>query len=295
MRGQVPKLARVTLETITPLHVGAGEGEGDALEDECLGGRAIPNDYQPDGQTGGDGVVRIYRRWSDRDGLPYVPGSTLRGFLRALYAGALDARGVSDPDGKADEIFGSTDEIGAIAFDDLMPEGSVDILETQLVRYLKATEDAGEEAGSSPRSFEVELIGDGATFTGSASYVGDTLLRVLKIIFDQSEVLVKWLCTSSEGKKNPEVDIKGSPIHEGSSTRSELFRRDGDRWSITWKMGRFAKSYARALSSERRQQGGTPHAYYLLGDQVPGWVQVTFDLARPDAAFRLNEWPEEGR
>jgi CRISPR/Cas system CSM-associated protein Csm3 (group 7 of RAMP superfamily) len=277
MRGQVPKLARVTLETITPLHVGAGEGEGDALEDECLGGRAIPNDYQPDGQTGGDGVVRIYRRWSDRDGLPYVPGSTLRGFLRALYAGALDARGVSDPDGKADEIFGSTDEVGAVALDDLLPEdeGAVPVF----------------EAGK----FSEDFVGSGVTFTASASYVADALPRVLRTIFSQSEVLVKWLCTSSAGEKNPEVEYESSPIYKESPTRDALFRRDGDRWSITWKMGRFAKSYARALSTERRQQGGTPHDYYFVGDQVPGWVQVTFDLARPDAAFRLNEWPEEGR
>ena len=51
--------------------------------------------------------------------------------------------------------------------------------------------------------------------------------------------------------------------------------------------------YAKALSTQRRLQGGTPHAYYLADGQVPGWVRVTFDLDPPGVEFRLNEWAEE--
>lgn len=267
MRGQVPKLARVTLETITPLHVGAEQGGGKPFDDECLK-RTIPSEYRPPLRSNEKPkFVKLYRGWRDREGTPYVPGSTLRGFLRTLYTGALDADGVRRPDDLADEIFGSTDRAGAIALNDLLPEGSV------------STFTGGK--------FSAEFVGAGETFTGPASYVDHTLPRVLETIFAQTTTLVKWLHTGSDGRQNPELKMDGSPI------KGTLFEQSGDLWAITWKLGRYAKSYAKALSTRRKLQGGAPYAYYPVGDQVPGWVRVIFDLAPPDAEFRLNQWPGE--
>ena len=285
MRGQVPKLARVTLETITPLHVGAGEGEAEPLEDNCLGDRSIPDEYQP--KPGPGGVVKLHRSWR-YEGTPYVPGSTLRGFLRALYTGALEVGGVRNPEDKAAAIFGSTDRAGAIALNDLLPEGPVRVFDTRLVRHLRATEAAGGRAGRSPRDFQVELMDKGATLIGPASYVGETLPQVLRTIFAQAKALTRWLRTG-HGGPNPETIIPGSPIN------GTLFDVQGNCWTITWKLGRYAKSYAKALTRNRRI--GLPHAYYLVRDtkEVPGWVKVTFDLTPPGAEFRLNQWPGEGR
>ncbi len=280
MHGQVPKLARITLETVTPLHIGAGEGKAEPLEDNCLDGRRIPDEYQPKPRPGG--VVKLHRGWR-YEGTPYIPGSTLRGFLRGLYTGALEAGSVRGPEDKADEIFGSTDQAGAIALNDLLPEGSVRVFEARLVRYLRATNVAGGKAGRSPRDFQAELMDKGATFVGPVSYVGDTLSQVLRTIFAQGKTLTKWLRTG-HGSPNPETVIPGSPIND------TLFDTQDNRWVITWKLGRYAKSYAKALSTNRKLEGGAPHAYYLADDQVPGWVRVIFDLAPTNAVFKLNQW-----
>ena len=291
MRGQVPYLARVELETITPLHIGAGQGGGKAFDDECLGERPIPKEYRPPPRRGGvPEVVKLHRSQRDRKGTPYVPASTLRGFLRGLYTGALEASGVHRAEDAADEIFGSTEQAGAIALNDLLPEGPVRTFSTELLRYLRATEAAGGQRGGSRQNFPVELVDAGATFSGQALYVGDTLPDVLTTIFAQAATLTDWLRTGRRGQPNPETVIPGSPIN------GTLFQHQDDRWTITWKLGRYAKSYAKALSTQRRlQSGGTPHAYYLVQDtdEVPGWVRITFDLAPPNAEFRLNEWPEE--
>jgi len=286
MHRQIPMLARVTMETITPLHIGAGEGEAEPLEDNCLNDRRIPDEYQPRPEPGG--VVKLYRSWR-YEPTPYIPGSTLRGFLRALYTGALEASGVGDSEEKAAEIFGSTDQAGAIALNDLLPEGPVRVFKTRLVRYLKATKAAGGKAGRSPSDFSVELMDKGATFIGQASYVDDTLPRVLRTIFAQAKTLTKWIRTG-HGSSNPETIIPGSPIN------GTLFDAQGNQETITWKLGRYAKSYAKALSTKRQLEGGTPHAYYLVQgtDDIPGWVRVAFDLAPPDAECRLNEWSQEG-
>ncbi len=269
MRGQVPKLAQVTLETVTPLHIGAGGGGGKPFDDECLE-RTVPSDYNPPPEGHGPPeFVKQYRGWRDREGTPYVPGSTLRGFLRTLYTGALDAGHAHRPEEKADEIFGSTDQAGAIALNDLLPQGSLSI--------------------SPGGEFSAEFVGVGGTFAGPASYVGDTLPRVLETIFAQAKALVTWLRTGSDGRPNPELKMEGTPI------KDQLFERGGSVWTITWKLGRYAKSYAKALSAGRRLQGGAPHAYYPVDGQVPGWVCVTFDLSPPGAEFRLNAWPREER
>jgi hypothetical protein len=218
----------------------------------------------------------LYRRWRDQDGNPYVPGSSLRGFLRALYTGALDARGVSDPDSTADEVLGSTEQAGAIALNDLLSQESVST-------FLGG-------------GYEAEFVEEGATFSGQALYVGDALLTVLETVFAQTAILVEWLCTGSNGQPNPEREIEGSPIHVDLSiedVENNLFVRAGDCWTITWKLGRYAKSYAKALSTERKLQGGAPYDYNRVRNQIPGWVRVTFDLAPTSVEFKLNKWSGE--
>lgn len=282
---QVPKLAQVSLKTITPLHIGAGSGEAKPLEDHCLGGRRVPREYQP--KPGPGGVVKLYRGWRD-SGTPYIPGSTLRGCLRSLYTGALEAGRVRHPEDRSDEIFGSTDQAGAITLNDLLPESSVHVLETHLFRYLKATNVAGRSAGRSPSDFPVELVDKDVTFIGELSYLEDTLPQVLSAIFNQSKTLTDWLRTGYGGP-NPETIIPNSPIN------NKLFSARGNQWAILWKLGRYAKSYAKALSPNRRLEGGAPHAYYLVQGthEVPGWVRITFDLTPSEAEFRLNEWPRK--
>jgi len=293
---EVPKLAQVKLETITPLHIGAGQGGGKPFDDECLDGRSIPREYRPPPRRHGmPEVVKLRRSWSDRKGTPYIPASTLRGFLRGLYTGALEADGATDPVDEADKIFGSTDQAGAIALNDLLPDTPPETFTAHLKRYLPATTAAGRSRGRSKQSFDVEMVEAGAAFTGQALYVDDTLREVLEKIYAQRETLTEWLYTGSGNRKrpNPERTISGSPIHKVpiEEIKDRLFEQDGDRWTITWKLGRYAKSYAKALA--RRRSIGLPHAYYLVDGQVPGWVRVTFDLAPPGAEFRLNEWLEE--
>lgn len=289
MRGQVPRVAQLTVETLTPLHVGAAQGGGKAFDDECTG-RTVPSEYRPPPERHRTPeFVKLYRTWRDQEGTPYIPGSTLRGCLRTLYAGALDAGHIRDPEAKADEIFGSTEQAGAIALNDLMPNRSVRVSKKPLVRYLPATEAAGRVPGGSAREFEAELLAEGATFIGLALYTGETLLQVLHTIFGHSKTLGNWLRTGSDGRPNPERVIEGSPIE------NQLFERKQGLWIITWKLGRFAKSYAKALSTKRVLEGGAPHAYYLVDGQVPGWVRVTFDLGAHGAEFRPNEWPKEER
>ncbi len=288
MRGQVPRLAQVTLETITPLHIGAGQGGGKPFDDECLGGRPIPKEYRPPPRRGGTPqVVKLRHSQRDRQGTPYIPGSTLRGLLRGLYTGALEAAGTHNPEDAADKILGSTDRSGAIVLNDLLPDTLPKTFAAHLVRYLPATTAAGRSRGRSKQSFDVEMVQAGATFSGQALYVGDTLREVLEKVYEQRRKLTKWLRTG-HGGPNPETVISGSPIG------GTLFQHSGHRWIITWKLGRYAKSYAKALTHRRRI--GLPHAYYLVEgtNEVPGWVCVTFDLAPPNAEFRLNEWPQEG-
>lgn len=288
MRGQVSRLALVQLETLTPLHIGAGQGGGKPLEDQVLGRRPIPTEYRPSAQQYGSAeVVKIKRIVRER-GKPYIPGSSLRGWLRGLYTGALEAAGVRNSECEAEKLFGSTNQAGAIALNDLLPDGSVSTFRTRLVRYMPATTAAGGRRGRSPRDFAVELVDAKAHFSGEASYAGDALEQVLTTIFTQSSTLTQWLRTGQPRGSNPETAISGSPIN------NNLFQYSGKRWTITWKLGRYAKSYAKALS--HRRQIRLPHAYYLVQgtNEVPGWVQVTFDLAPPgEAEFRLNEWNEE--
>jgi hypothetical protein len=293
MRGQVPRLACMCLETLTPLHIGAGQGGGKPFEDQVLGGRAIPSEYRPPPRHGGPPQVVKIQQSQRRAGQPYIPASSLRGWLRGLYTGALEATGIRNPERKTEKLFGSTEMAGAIALNDLLADGRVTTFQTQLVRYLPATTAAGRQPGRSRQEFLVELVDKGASFTGEVLYVNDALGEVLVAIFAQSVTLTQWLRTG-RGGTNPEMVIPGSPI---SGT---LFQHHADQWTITWKLGRYAKSYAKALTRQRRI--GQPHAYYLVQDtdEVPGWARITFDLAPQDedgralAEFRLNEWAEEG-
>jgi CRISPR/Cas system CSM-associated protein Csm3 (group 7 of RAMP superfamily) len=277
----------VSLKTLTPLHIGAGRGGGKPFEDQVLGGWPIPSEYSPPTSRSGTPQVikvRLSRRWV---GQPYIPASSLRGWLRTLYTGALEASGASNPEEEADRLFGSTEMAGAIALNDLWAEGPVRTFQSQLVRYLPATTAAGGRRGRSRQSFSAELVDSNACFTGEALYVDDALRIIVTTIFAQSATLTGWLRTG-QGGENPEMAIPGSPIGD------PLFSRSDERWTITWKLGRYAKAYAKALSGQR--QIGRPHAYYLVQgtNQVPGWVQVTLDLT-PQDEFRLNDWAEGGK
>jgi len=295
MRGRVPRLAQVWLETLTPLHIGAGQGGGKPFEDQVLGGRVIPAEYHPlPERRGAPQVVKI-QRGSRSVGQPYIPASSLRGWLRGLYIGASEAAGTHNLKRKTEELFGSTEMAGSIALNDLVADGEVRTFQTKLMRHLPATTTAGGRQGRSRPDFPVELVEEGATFSGEALYVNDALREVMVTIFARSADLIRWLRTG-QGGANPETVIPGSPI---SGT---LFQQRADQWAITWKLGRYTKSYAKALTNRRSLKGGTPHAYYLVQgtNQVPGWVRVTFNLAprdkagQPLADFRLNDWAEEG-
>jgi hypothetical protein len=289
MRGEIPRLACVTLETLTPLHIGAGQGGGKPFDDELLGGRPIPPEYRPDEPGGGSAPVlkmKLSHDWRHTP-QPYIPGASLRGWLRALYTGALDAAGDANPERKAEELFGSTDAAGRIAVNDLLAEEQVSFSEETLVRYIPETEAADGCIGSSLPEFKAEMVSAESRFKGDISYVRDTLDQVLQTIFAQQSTLTGWLRTG-QGGPNPETTIPGSPIND------TLFDRDGRTWRITWKMGRYAKSYAKALSSNRQLHQGQPHAYYLVDGEVPGWVKVSFELETGDSMpFRLNDWTEE--
>jgi len=298
MGGQVPGVARVKLLTLTPLHIGAAQGGGRAFEDECLG-RPVPSEYRAPGRRyGPPDVVRLYRSWRDREGTPYIPGSTLRGLLRTLYTGALEAGGVPRAEDKAAMVFGSTEQAGTVAVEDLLPEGPVSVVEDQLVRYAAATQAAGGQLGGSARELTAKLVESDAEFTGSIVFAGDELREVLRLIFSQRAALVAYLCSGSgtPSQANPERAIPRSRIHQSLTMKqieNKLFTCTGNRWTIKWKLGRFAKSYAKALSKSRRLAGGTPHAYYLVDDEVPGWVSITFDVGSPRVHFQLNEWSTE--
>ena len=270
MRGRIPRVCQVSLETLTPIRIGAGGGAGKPLVDDALGGRVIPREYQTRASVAGTGVIKLR-------GQAYIPGSTLRGWLRGLYTGALESAGSPDPERDADQVMGSTTQAGAIAVNDLFAVAPLVTFSTQLVRF-------GASTGRSPRRFPTELVKSRTVFTGTLLYVEGALPKVLKTIFAQSAVLQDWLC-NGRGGANPETAIPGSPICK------PLFQHNGAQWSITWKLGQYAKSYAKALTNRRTI--GLPHAYYLVEktNEVPGWVRVDFQI--PSDGFQLNAWDKE--
>jgi hypothetical protein len=273
MRGKIPRVCQVSLETLTPLRIGAGGGAGKPLVDEALGGRRIPPEYDPKPERDlQKSVIKL------KDGTAYIPGSTLRGWLRGLYTGALEAAGSPDPERRADEVMGSTEHAGKIALNDLFADTMPGTISDQLVRF-------GAPSGKSRRSFPAELVKTGTIFTGTILYIDDALPQVLQTIFAQDTALENWLRTGSNGGVNPETTIPGSPIN------GTLFQRNGAQWIVKWKLGQYAKSYAKALT--HRRAIGSPHAYYLVEqtNEVPGWVQVVFDC--PSNDFQLNAWGKE--
>jgi hypothetical protein len=293
---EIPKLATVTLTTLTPLHIGSGLSlVWDEVTREWQKRQQVLVMALPDGQQ-----------------QPYIPASTLRGMLRAMYAFVQERpkasnpnRAMADAERAADRLFGSTDTAGLITLSDLWPMSDRD--ETQL-EDLKLHRDREAsrrlKLGRSPDSFAVQVVPAGVVFVGEIGYVENSFHNLLRSIFRQQAQLTHLLRNSKRGS-NPEIKIaRRRP--ESSYINTQLFQQAGDQYTITWKLGRYAKSYAKALSLyrdlplDRRNLKAPPHAYYLAHDQVPGWVQITFNLdpqdedGRPLAEFRLNEWAEEG-
>ncbi|HID61411.1 MAG TPA: hypothetical protein EYP49_01500 [Anaerolineae bacterium] len=236
---EIPKLARITLTTLTPLHIGSGLSlvwdEAEWQDRQQVLVMALPDGRQQ----------------------PYIPASTLRGMLRAMYAFTQERpsasnpkRAMADAERAADRLFGSTDAAGLIVLSDLWPTTNEDTTLLENITLQRDEEASqGLKLGRSPKSFPVQVVPANVVFVGEIGYVENTLRDLLEAIFHHQAQFTRLLRNSKRGS-NPEIKI--AQRRSGSSyINAQLFQRAGDQYTITWKLGRYAKSYAKALSHYR--------------------------------------------
>jgi hypothetical protein len=274
----IPNLARVSLEIVTPLHIGSGR--------EVVWEKG---DWAKRWQ-----VVRIER--ADGEDEPYIPGSSLKGMVRSLYEFACELEGMVPPDSAT--IFGTVEgqaRASQILFSDLHTPTPVNLKRARIKCVCPHDSDCRDRKHRD--GFDVELVPKGQVFQGEVAYYGNTLRQVLDRLFRQRDGLVRQLTVNG---KSVEIRMaKRGYTSEITRGVGGLFPSPGDSvFTFTWKLGKYAKQYAKVLAQGCQPRSGKPRSEYhdlpYAFVAVPetrellGWVRITFDLlgARP---FVLNE------
>lgn len=289
MKDEVARVARVYLEPLTPLHIGAGKGGGKPLVDKCIGtGFRLEPEEWPAGQVVSIKVV-------DGTNQPYIPGSTIKGMLRAMYEFAAG-------EGPAEKLLGSQERASKILFNDLMPsKNSVkeELIQTYTLEcFCPYKARIGECIGRLKRPFSHQFIIASSEdapviFQGTVLFFEDSLLLILQTIFDRSKDLGNLLTV---GGNNPEKALATKYNFKSYINNETFFESEEKKYVITWKLGKFAKAYSKALDRERRLRSGRnrkklPYAFLTIVDGeekiLPGWVKLTIDLTEAKE-FELN-------
>ena len=293
MEDKIARVARVYLEPLTPLHIGAGKGGGKPLVDKCIGtGFRLEPEEWPAGQVVSIKVV-------DGTSQPYIPGSTIKGMLGAMYEFVAGEK-------RTKELLGSLSKASEILFSDLLlPK---ELSQRELVRsyQLRCFCPYRVETGkckdkSRQRVFSHQFVIASCqeapvVFQGTITFFGESLPRVLQSIFAKKEELTKLL--TADGR-NPEKELANQGFRSYINS-GPFFECLGEEvYTIIWKLGKFVKAYSKALhkgkflrsGKHRGQYNDLPYAFFALKEGkeeiLPGWVKLTIDLTEA-REFELN-------